>query len=435
MSKYLDEALHSLRTPLIEGRGVKVFKLDEKAPVDKAQEFADIAFNKKGWFDKLMLKDRGLSREAAEKKLLSAGFKVEEILKLRSWLKKATENVAGDEKIMMVRMPDNFSGWGFTVGRGKDADEAGLREIGSLADEKAFNNKVHKEFLRLAKQHKLTEAAQGKVSGMDFGREVRQALLRSKLLAAKKPFDPKEEDKQPETVLSPKDARQAYLKVSGVQSQKIRNINVQLENVVVTDIAKATKLLNRKFGHVKSIKNSHKWETGPMYGTGRKQATVRIQFDKAVLDDIEYVTEENKYQVACQKTGKRYTFNTSKNYNVGDIVTMDGRRRKVVKVLKEGTPDGRPVKSSKGADHNPEFDDVLDTLPDVTRYVSKWGPHYYVDKKCGCKDGDDVKFALQDRSGNPQLYFGTVVRNEDEDDHDQVKQYDLDFELINIEEA
>lgn len=235
---------------------------------------------------------------------------------------------------------------------------------------------------------------------------------------------------------------------------------------------------------------------------------------------------ENKYQVACQKTGKRYVFNTSKNYNVGDIVTMDGRRRKVVKVLKEadyrtvnpkyrkrlgqahkelskeerkaflkkmgkkwkkakrstmtedshaefkqilddyesgridrkmaerrmrsatrGRPDAdswmwsivsiddnrewqrrvrdshtsdqyggigenytysKPLKSSKGAAYDSQHDDVLDQLPDVTPYINKYGPHFYVDKDCGCKDGDEVKFALKRPDGDVQLYVGKV---------------------------
>ena len=109
------------------------------------------------------------------------------------------------------------------------------------------------------------------------------------------------------------------------------------------------------------------------------------------------ITEENKYQVACQKTGKRYVFNTSKNYNVGDIVTMDGRRRKVVKVLKE-------------ARHDPMFN-VLNELPDVTKYIDKHGPHLFVDKACGCKDGDEVKFTDKGPDGRPSVFVG-VVRDE-----------------------
>lgn len=152
MGRLLEGAIDVLK----EKQNSRYYPLDEKKEVDdKAKQFADIVFNRKGWVDRLLMKDRGLQRQAAEQKLVKHGFSADEVTKLRSWLKKATENVAGNENIYMVRMPDNFSGWGFTVGS-KDAAKYGMREIGSMEDEREFNRKIQKEFLRLAKQHNLT---------------------------------------------------------------------------------------------------------------------------------------------------------------------------------------------------------------------------------------------------------------------------------------
>lgn len=70
--------------------------------------------------------------------------------------------------------------------------------------------------------------------------------------------------------------------------------------------------------------------------TKKHDAEIReLQKKIRALKESGDIVVENKYQVKCKVTGKRYTFTTDKNYNVGDHVTMDGKRREVVKVLSE----------------------------------------------------------------------------------------------------
>ncbi len=118
-------------------------------PREKIKRFANLVYNVEGGIvQRLLLKGRGLSREAAEKKLVNDGFSVAEVRELGSWLKKAIENVAGEENILMQPSEHNFGGWSHVTW---SDDESGMKGIGlDLESEKEFNRKVIDEFNKIA---------------------------------------------------------------------------------------------------------------------------------------------------------------------------------------------------------------------------------------------------------------------------------------------
>ena len=118
-------------------------------PREKIKRFANLVYNIEGGImQRLLLKGRGLSRDAAEKKLVNDGFTVAEISELESWLKKAIENVAGEENILMQPSENNFGGWSHVTW---SDDESGMQGIGlKLETEKEFNRKVMDEFKKIA---------------------------------------------------------------------------------------------------------------------------------------------------------------------------------------------------------------------------------------------------------------------------------------------